>query len=310
MSCTARSAARRACAGKGGTRAAAGGADGASCWTTESASRSIWKRCALVESACGGLGDAVEPGVDSGADAARPLRRRADGRGAQVRDPAARAPDREGPGVQLRHARGCCCTRSGARCWARKQRRPDAQDRATPSTSPVRAKRGVEAELLDRAAGRLRSEAASARALDATRDLQFGYLGLQTLYDRYFLHIGGRADRAAAGLLHARGDGPGAQRDATAKARAIEFYDVLSTFRFHELDADAVQLRHARARSFRRCYLTTVSGRPRRHLRGDQGKRAARQVRRRPGQRLDAGAGARLAHQGHERQVARAWCRS
>ena len=29
------------------------------------------------------------------------------------------------------------------------------------------------------------------QALDASRDLQFGYLGLQTLYDRYFLHIRG-----------------------------------------------------------------------------------------------------------------------
>src|SRR5205807_10384598 len=28
-------------------------------------------------------------------------------------------------------------------------------------------------------------------ALDASRDLKFGYLGLQTLYDRYFLHIHG-----------------------------------------------------------------------------------------------------------------------
>ena len=43
------------------------------------------------------------------------------------------------------------------------------------------------------------------------------------------------------------------------EARAIEFYNVLSSLRFHELDADAVQLRHARARSSRRCYLTTVS---------------------------------------------------
>ena len=47
---------------------------------------------------------------------------------------------------------------------------------------------GIEAELLDERLrqfdlGRL------AAALDADRDLQFQYLGLQTLYDRYFLHI-------------------------------------------------------------------------------------------------------------------------
>ena len=30
-------------------------------------------------------------------------------------------------------------------------------------------------------------------ALDANRDLKFTYLGLQILYDRYFLHMRGRA---------------------------------------------------------------------------------------------------------------------
>jgi len=53
---------------------------------------------------------------------------------------------------------------------------------------PVFIKRGIKAELLD-------EELASfdlprlAKELDASRDMQFGYLGLQTLYDRYFLHI-------------------------------------------------------------------------------------------------------------------------
>ena len=28
-----------------------------------------------------------------------------------------------------------------------------------------------------------------ADAIDSKRDLKFGYLGLQTLYDRYFLHV-------------------------------------------------------------------------------------------------------------------------
>jgi ribonucleoside-diphosphate reductase alpha chain len=32
-------------------------------------------------------------------------------------------------------------------------------------------------------------------ALKAERDLQFDYLGLQTLYDRYFLHVDERASR-------------------------------------------------------------------------------------------------------------------
>jgi ribonucleoside-diphosphate reductase alpha chain len=56
---------------------------------------------------------------------------------------------------------------------------------------PQYIKRGVEAELLDEAllAFDLPKMAA---ALDASRDLKFGYLGLQTLYDRYFLHSEGR----------------------------------------------------------------------------------------------------------------------
>ena len=56
------------------------------------------------------------------------------------------------------------------------------------------------------------------KALKAERDLQFGYLGLQTLYDRYFLHARRPAHRAAAGVLHARGDGPGAEREGPRSA--------------------------------------------------------------------------------------------
>src|SRR6202008_4108275 len=66
------------------------------------------------------------------------------------------------------------------------------------------------------------------------RDLQFGYLGLQTLYDRYFLvdqYVGGRRFelpqcffmRVAMGL---------ALNEVNREARAIEFYNVLSTFDF------------------------------------------------------------------------------
>ena len=69
------------------------------------------------------------------------------------------------------------------------------------------------------------------QALDASRDLQFGYLGLQTLYDRYFLHIRGtRIElpqvffmRVAMGL---------ALKETNREARAIEFYEILSSFDF------------------------------------------------------------------------------
>ena len=69
------------------------------------------------------------------------------------------------------------------------------------------------------------------KMLGAGRDYQFGYLGLQILYDRYFLHVDGRRIelpqvffmRVAMGLAL---NEPQAQREA----RAIEFYNVLSSF--------------------------------------------------------------------------------
>lgn len=69
-------------------------------------------------------------------------------------------------------------------------------------------------------------------ALDLQRDLQFSYLGLQTLYDRYFIHDNHRRletpqifwMRVAMGLAL----GEGAQKNQ----RAIEFYHVLSRFLF------------------------------------------------------------------------------
>ncbi|GAA3626491.1 ribonucleoside-diphosphate reductase subunit alpha [Lentzea roselyniae] len=68
-------------------------------------------------------------------------------------------------------------------------------------------------------------------ALDASRDLNFQFLGMQTLYDRYFLHHDGRRYelpqaffmRVAMGLALDEDD-----RDA----RAVEFYELLSSFDF------------------------------------------------------------------------------
>ncbi|OZI47593.1 ribonucleoside-diphosphate reductase subunit alpha [Bordetella genomosp. 5] len=96
-----------------------------------------------------------------------------------------------------------------------------------------------------------------AGALKAERDLQFGYLGLQTLYDRYFLHIRGtRIElpqvffmRVAMGL---------ALREADREARAIEFYEILSSFDFMSSTPTLFNsgTLHSQLSS---CYLTTVS---------------------------------------------------
>lgn len=69
-------------------------------------------------------------------------------------------------------------------------------------------------------------------AIVMERDEQFEFMGLQILYDRYFLHNEGRRlespqifwMRVAMGLAIAEG--------AQKNERAIEFYNVLSTFRF------------------------------------------------------------------------------
>ncbi|HET9750138.1 MAG TPA: ATP cone domain-containing protein, partial [Casimicrobiaceae bacterium] len=97
-------------------------------------------------------------------------------------------------------------------------------------------------------------------ALKPERDLQFGYLGLQTLYDRYFLvdqYVGGRRFelpqcffmRVAMGL---------ALNEIDREARAIEFYDVLSTFDF--MSSTPTLFNSGTHRSqLSSCYLTTVT---------------------------------------------------
>ncbi len=115
---------------------------------------------------------------------------------------------------------------------------------------------GVEAGLLDE---RLKDFDLPqlAAALKPERDRQFGYLGLQTLYDRYFLHIDERRIelpqvffmRVAMGL---------ALNEIDREARAIEFYDLLSSFDFMCSTPTLFNsgTRHSQLSS---CYLTTVS---------------------------------------------------
>ena len=89
---------------------------------------------------------------------------------------------------------------------------------------------GIEAELIDPELGRFDLVRLGA-ALKPERDLNFQYLGLQTLYDRYFLHTKGKRFelpqaffmRVAMGL---------AVREIDREGRAIEFYDLLSSFDF------------------------------------------------------------------------------
>jgi ribonucleoside-diphosphate reductase alpha chain len=121
---------------------------------------------------------------------------------------------------------------------------------------PQALKIGVSAELLDPRL--LQFDLVKlAAALKPERDLQFNYLGLQTLYDRYFLHHKGRRFelpqvffmRVAMGL---------ALNEIKREERAIEFYEVLSSFDFMSSTPTLFNsgTQHSQLSS---CYLSTVS---------------------------------------------------
>ncbi|NLD67479.1 MAG: ribonucleoside-diphosphate reductase subunit alpha [Limnobacter sp.] len=121
---------------------------------------------------------------------------------------------------------------------------------------PGFVRRGVDAGLLDERLLQF-DLARLAASLDAQRDLQFDYLGLQTLYDRYFLHVDERRIelpqaffmRVAMGL---------ALNEIDREARAIEFYELLSSFDF--MSSTPTLFNSGTRRSqLSSCYLTTVS---------------------------------------------------
>jgi len=121
---------------------------------------------------------------------------------------------------------------------------------------PSFIKTGIEAGLLDERLAQF-DLAKLSEALDADRDLKFDYLGLQTLYDRYFLHIREKRIelpqaffmRVAMGL---------ALGEIDREARAIEFYQVLSSFDF--MSSTPTLFNSGTCRSqLSSCYLTTVS---------------------------------------------------
>ncbi|MGC3956613.1 MAG: ribonucleoside-diphosphate reductase subunit alpha [Verrucomicrobiota bacterium] len=71
-----------------------------------------------------------------------------------------------------------------------------------------------------------------AAALRLDRDQQFTYMGAQTLYDRYFIHHEGRRLETPQYFWMRVAMGLAINEDEQKNERAIEFYEVLSTFRF------------------------------------------------------------------------------
>ena len=116
-------------------------------------------------------------------------------------------------------------------------------------------KRGVDAELLDEKLLQFDLKRLGG-ALKAERDLKFDYLGLQTLYDRYFLHVRKtRIELPQAFFMRvAMGLSLG---EIDREARAIEFYEVLSSFDF--MSSTPTLFNSGTLRSqLSSCYLTTV----------------------------------------------------
>jgi ribonucleoside-diphosphate reductase alpha chain len=115
--------------------------------------------------------------------------------------------------------------------------------------------RGCDLGLLDHELSKYDLERLG-KALKAERDRQFTYLGLQTLYDRYFIHSDGQRFelpqaffmRVAMGL---------AINEMDREARAIEFYELLSSFDFMSSTPTLFNSGTCRPQ-LSSCYLTTV----------------------------------------------------
>ena len=186
---------------------------------------------------------------DPAGHAERPVRRRADRGSAQVADPVGARADRERPGLQLRHrapAAAHAAARDGRR-GTHAGRHEDALRRGVPaadqerhrSRAARRAHRQLRSEKPGRGARRqARFQVRLPRAADPVRPL--------------FPARARHAHRTAADVFHARRDGARAERTRrparSARDRVLQRALVV---RFHELDADAVQLRRRAARSSR-----------------------------------------------------------
>ena len=116
---------------------------------------------------------------------------------------------------------------------------------------------GIELELLHPKLADFNLETL-ANALQSERDKKFIYLGLQTLYDRYFIHRDSiRFElpqiffmRVAMGLAH--------QEPHQREERAIEFYQALSSFDF--MSATPTLFNSGTQREqLSSCFLTTIS---------------------------------------------------
>jgi ribonucleoside-diphosphate reductase alpha chain len=208
---------------------------------------------ALIESACAGLGDDVKPGPIM----SETQRNLYDGVSIDEVYKAAILAAR----TRIEHDPGY--THATARLLQHTIRREILGDEVTHDQMatryaeyfPLYIKQGVDAELLDERLQQF-DLARLGAALKYERDLDFDYLGLQTLYDRYFLHHNGHRIempqaffmRVAMGL---------SLNEVDREARTIEFYELLSSFDFMSSTPTLFNAGTRRSQ-LSSCYLTTV----------------------------------------------------
>ncbi len=125
-----------------------------------------------------------------------------------------------------------------------------------PATFKKYIKQAVELELLDEELTRYDLNKLGA-AIDASRDHQFTYLGLQTLYDRYFIHTEEGIRFELPQIFFMRVSMGLAINEVNREERAIEFYNLLSSFNFMS-STPTLFNSGTRRPQLSSCYLTTV----------------------------------------------------
>ena len=124
-----------------------------------------------------------------------------------------------------------------------------------PDAFKAYIKRGIELELIAPALAEFDLDRIGAAILPE-RDLQFGYLGLQTLYDRYFIHSNDTRFELPQCFFLRVAMGLAANED-DREARAIEFYNLLSSFDYMSSTPTLFNAGTLRPQ-LSSCYLTTV----------------------------------------------------
>ena len=125
-----------------------------------------------------------------------------------------------------------------------------------PRALPTYIKKAIELELVAPDLAQYDMDKLG-RALHADRDMQFNYLGLQTLYDRYFIHTEDEIRFELPQVFFMRVAMGLAAAEANKEDRAIEFYELLSSFDYMASTPTLFNAGTLRPQ-LSSCYLTTV----------------------------------------------------